>query len=182
MSTVTESQQVLPVGTWAIDPVHSQIAFAIDYMVGKFRGSVSPVDAKLEVDETGQAVLTGSASASGISVADEKLSGHLLSPDFFDAERTPEIRFVSNEVRRTGDELEIDGELTLKGVTRPVQAKGRVGNPAEHPAGGIRLGLQLETAIDRTEYGLDWNMPLPSGEPALGNEVTLSADLYLVKE
>jgi polyisoprenoid-binding protein YceI len=182
MSTATQTEQILPTGTWAIDPVHSQIAFAVDYMVGTFRGSVSPVDARLEVDENGQAVLTGSAPVSGIKVEDERLSGHLLSPDFFDAERTPEVRFVSKEIRRDGDEIEIDGELTIKDVTHPVQAKGRVGDAAEHPAGDIRLGLQLETTIDRTEYGLDWNMPLPSGEPALGNEVTLSADLYLIKE
>ena len=179
-TTITETQTHLPAGTWNVDPVHSTVGFAVDYIVGTFNGSFSPVDAKLEVSEDGQ-TLTGSAPVSGVKVQDENLEAHLQSPDFFDAERTPQITFASRAIRRTGDQVEIDGELTIKGVALPVELKGSVTEPADDPFGGVRYALRLETAIDRTNFGLNWNNPLPNGKPSLANEVRLSADLYLVK-
>ena len=179
MST-TQTRQSLPTGTWNIDPVHSTVGFAVDYIVGTFNGSFSPVDAKLEVADEGSS-LTGSAPVSGVRVQDENLEAHLQSPDFFDAERTPEIRFASTDIRRTGDAIEIDGDLTIKGVSLPVELRGTVTEPADDPYGGVRFALKLETTIDRTKFGVDWNNPLPNGQPSLANEVRLSADLYLVK-
>src|SRR5437588_10269120 len=102
MTTITQTEQALPVGTWNVDPVHSQVGFAVDYHVGTFRGSFSPVDAKLEVAEDRTAKLTGSAPVLGVKVQDENLTGHLHSPDFFDAERTPDIAFRSNEITVSG--------------------------------------------------------------------------------
>ncbi|SRR6266536_3021548 len=181
MTTITQTQQTLPVGTWNVDPVHSQVGFAVDYMVGAFRGSFSPVDAKLIVSENGSAILTGSAPVSGITVQDENLTAHLQSPDFFDLERTPEITFTSSEIRRSGSEIAIDGELTIKGTSQPVRLAGTVGEPADDPFGGVRFGLKVSTTIDRTQFGLNWNNPLPNGDPSLANDVTLSAELYLVR-
>jgi polyisoprenoid-binding protein YceI len=179
MST-TETRQSLPVGTWNVDPVHSTVGFAVNYIVGTFNGSFSPVDAKLEVGEDGES-LTGSAPVAGVRVQDENLSAHLQSPEFFDAERAPEIRFASTAIRRSGDEIAIDGNLTIKGITLPVELEGTITEPADDPFGGVRFALRLETAIDRTSFGLNWNNPLPNGKPSLANEVKLSADLYLVK-
>ncbi|MEA2373857.1 MAG: hypothetical protein QOD53_320 [Thermoleophilaceae bacterium] len=181
MSTTTETRQSLPTGTWSIDPVHSTVGFAIDYMVGTFKGSFSPVDAKLEVSDDGE-TLSGSAPVSGVKVQDENLVAHLQSPDFFDAERAPEITFVSTDIRRSGDEIEVDGELAIKGISLPVQLKGTITEPADDPYGGVRFALRLETAVDRTRYGIKWNNPLPNGKPALADRVDLSADLYLVKQ
>ena len=180
MSTTTETRQALPAGTWNVDPVHSTVGFAVEYMIGTFSGTFSPVDAKLDVSDDG-ASLTGSAPVSGVKVQDENLQAHLQSPDFFDAERHPEITFASREIRRDGDAIEIDGDLTIKGTTLPVELKGTVTDPADDPFGGVRFGLQLEATIDRTSFGLNWNNPLPNGKPSLANEVKLSADLYLVK-
>jgi polyisoprenoid-binding protein YceI len=181
MSTITETQQqALPSGTWNVDPVHSTVGFAVDYIVGTFNGTFSPVDAKLEVSDGGQR-LSGSAPVSGVKVQDENLAAHLQSPDFLDAERTPEITFESTAVRRDGEQLEIDGDLTIKGVRLPVQATGTVTEPADDPYGGVRFALKLETAIDRTKYGVSWNNPLPNGKPSLADQVRISADLYLVK-
>src|SRR5439155_3850148 len=104
MTTITQTEQALPVGNWNVDPVHSQVGFAVDYMVGTFRGSFSPVDAKLVVSDDGRATLTGSAPVSGVTVQDENLTAHLQSPDFFDLERTPEIAFASKEMHRTGSD------------------------------------------------------------------------------
>ncbi len=181
MSTAAvDTPRALPAGTWTVDPVHSQVGFAVGYHVGTFRGSFTPVDAKLEVGEDGAAKLSGSVAVSGVRVQDENLAAHLQSPDFFDAERAPEITFVSSAVRPAGDQLEIEGELTIRGTTVPVTARGRVGEQQEY-MGRPYFGLELEAAIDRTRFGLNWNNPLPSGEQALANEVTITAELFLTR-
>ncbi len=180
MSTTLDVTQTLPAGTWTVDPVHSQAAFAVGYHVGTFRGSFSPIQAKLEVDEDGQATLTGSVAVSGVHVQDENLAGHLQSPDFFDAERAPEITFASTAIRQAGEELEIDGDLTIKGNTLPVTATGKVGEQKLYMDRPY-FGLELEAKLDRTRYGLNWNNPLPNGDPALANEVTVSVELFLTK-
>jgi polyisoprenoid-binding protein YceI len=180
MSTTVDVPQILPAGTWRIDPVHSQVSFAVAYHVGTFRGSFSPVEATLEVGEDGEAKLSGSVPVSGVRVQDENLAAHLQSPDFFDAERTPEIGFASTAIRPAGQEVEIDGELTIKGTTLPVTATGRIGEQQlymERPY----FGLELRATLDRTRFGLNWNNPLPSGDPALANEVTVTAELFLTR-
>jgi len=173
----TTDTQVVPAGTWGVDKVHSTVGFAIKYMAGTFQGSFSDVDAQLS---DGQ--LTGSAQVSSISAKDPNLEAHLQAPDFFDAERYPTLGFRSNDIRREGDRLTIDGEVTIKGHTEPVEIVGHVTDPMNDPYGGERFGLQLEAKIDRTAFGISWNNPLPSGEPALSNEVTLIADLQLSKQ
>ncbi len=180
MSTIVDAPQILPAGTWTVDPVHSQVGFAVAYHVGTFRGSFAPVQARLEVGEDGEAKLTGSASVSGVKVQDENLSAHLQSPDFFDAERTPEVAFASTSIRPSGDQLEIVGELTIKGTTLPVTATGRVGEQKEYMDRPY-FGLELTSTIDRTQFGLNWNNPLPNGDPALANEVTVTAELFLTR-
>jgi polyisoprenoid-binding protein YceI len=178
--TTTTTQITLPEGTWNVDPVHSTVGFAVDYMVGTFTGTFSPVEARVEVTEDGQR-LTGTAPVSGVRVQDENLTAHLQSPDFFDAERAPEITFASREIRRDGEGIEIDGDLTIKNRTLPVRATGTVTEPADDPFGGVRYALRLEAEVDRTEYGITWNNPLPNGKPSLANRVRISAELYLVK-
>ena len=175
MST-TETQAV-PAGTWAVDKVHSNIGFAVDYMAGTFTGSFSDFDASLA-----DGVLKGSAKVASIQVKDPNLEQHLQSPDFFDAERNPELTFASKSIERTGDELTIDGEITIKGHTEPVEITGVISDPIDDPYGGTRFGLKLEAKIDRDKFGVSWNNPLPSGEPALSNEVKITADLQLSKQ
>jgi polyisoprenoid-binding protein YceI len=176
MST-TDTQQAVPTGTWNADKVHSNIGFAVDYMAGSFTGTFSDFDAKL-VD----GALRGSAKVASVQVKDPNLEQHLQSPDFFDAERDPELAFESKDIVRNGDEVTINGEITIKGHTEPVGIKGVISDPINDPYGGERFGLKLEAKIDRDQFGITWNNPLPSGEPALSNEVTLIADLQLSKE
>ena len=180
MSTI-ESTTALPVGAWNVDPVHSQVGFAVEYVVGTFRGSFSPVDAKLDVGETGGAMLTGKAPVSGIRVQDENLEAHLQSPDFFDAENAPELSFTSTSVRRDGSSVEIDGDLQIRGASQPVTLAGTVSEPKTDAFGNERFNLKVETTIDRTQFGLNWNNPLPNGEPSLANDVTITGELYLVR-
>lgn len=181
MSTIAATKTELPAGTWNVDPVHSQVAFAVKYMIGTFRGSFSPVEATLTVGEDGAAELKGSTTAENVKVQDENLGTHLLSPDFFDVERTPVITFSAQQIARDGDDVAVNGELTIKGISKPVTLSGTITNPIQDAYGNDRIGLTLTTTVDRTAFGLNWNVPLPTGEPALANDVALTADLYLTK-
>jgi polyisoprenoid-binding protein YceI len=122
------------------------------------------------------------AKVASVQVKDPSLEAHLQSPDFFDAQPYPELTFVSRSIERTGDELKIDGDVTIKGHTEPVELTGTITEPPADPYGGTRFGLRLEAAVDRRSFGVSWNNPLPSGEPALSNEVVLTADLQLSRE
>ena len=145
MSTIEQTQQVIPTGTWQADTVHSRVAFEVPYAVATFTGEVPEFEATLE-----DGTLTGVAQIASIQVKEENLEAHLLSPEFFDAERHPEVTFASNEIRRTGDDVEIDGEITIKGITKPAKLTGTATGPAVDHFGANRLGLQLETTVDRT--------------------------------
>jgi polyisoprenoid-binding protein YceI len=175
MSTTIE-QTAIPTGTWIADTVHSGLGFEVPYAVAAFSGEVTDFDVSL-TDGT----LKGAARIASLRLKEENLTAHLLSPEFFDTERFPELTFVSSEIRSDGGDVEIDGELTLKGITRPATLTGTITGPAVDHFGATRVGFRLETVIDRTEYDIKWNMQLPNGEPALGNEVTLKADLTLVQ-
>ena len=115
-----------------------------------------------------------------VQVKDENLYGHLQSPDFFDSERHPEVSFVSTRVTREGDAVTAEGELTIKGITRPVVATGTWHEIEADISGAPRIGIELETTIDRTAHGLNWNAPLPKGGFALANDVALSVHLEFV--
>ena len=179
MSTI-ESIISVPAGTWRLDPVHSSVGFEISYLGGTFKGQFRDVTATLAVDgET--ATLAGAAKVASVDVKDENLAAHLQSPDFFDAERHPELRFTADAISLDGETVTIPGEITIKGVTRPVEVTGTVAAPITDPYGNERIGLELSTTVDRTEFGLNWNNPLPSGEPALANQVAIIGQLYFVK-
>jgi len=180
--TVLEQQQEVPAGTWEVDKVHSSVGFEVKHMVvSTFRSKFDDYDATLTVQD-GQPKLVGMVRVASIEAKDENLAAHLQGPDFFDAERTPELRFESTSFRREGDQVTVDGELTVKGITRPVQARGTISGPHVNIGGKEGIGLDLETKIDRTEYGLEWNAPLPKGGFALANEVTLKVSLELVRQ
>jgi polyisoprenoid-binding protein YceI len=177
MST-TQIEELLPTGTWSSDPIHSSIGFAVKHMgVAPFRGGFKTFDASLADGK-----LVGTAPVETIQTDEENLTAHLLSPEFFDAERHPVLRYESTEIRRDGDDVVIDGLLTLRGQARPVELRGTITGPLSDPYGNERLGLELETTIDRTEFGIDWNAELPSGGQVLANDVTLTAQLELVQQ
>jgi len=180
MSTTTDTRQSLPLGTWALDPVHSTIGFEVSYLAGTFRGQFRDFAAQLEAGET--PVLTGTAKVASVDVKDENLVAHLQTPDFFDTERFPELRFESSEIDRDEDRITVRGAITIKGVEKPVELAGTINGPIIDAYGRERIVLKLATTIDRTEFGVNWNVPLPDGKPALDNEVKLVAELYFVKE
>ena len=181
MST-TQQVTAVPTGTWVTDPVHSSLGFAVKHMVvATFRGSMTDFEATLTADEDGKARLVGVGRVASVVLQDENLSAHVQSPDFFDAERYPEVRYESADVAIEGGKLVARGQITLKGVTKPLELQGELVGPVEDPYGNIKIGVTLEGTVDRTEFGLNWNAPLPSGGFAVGNDVRLTADLELGK-
>ena len=181
--SATATATRLPAGTWKVDPTHSSATFAVKHMaVGTFRGGFENLDAALSVSDDGAATLRGTVRADSINVKDENLRAHLGSPDFFDTERHPELSFRSDSLQPTDDGLLVEGELTIKGNTHPLQAHGSVSGPSVGLDGSQRLGLTLETTVDRTLYGLNWNAPLPKGGFALANDVKLIVELELALE
>src|SRR5262249_9511795 len=152
MTTTTENRTALPVGTWQLDPAHSQVGFAVEYMVGTFRGTFSPVEGELDVAGDGAAKLSGRTAAASIKVQDENLEPRLQTPDFFDAERTPELAFEANEIARNGDDVTVHGHLTIRGVEQPIELRGTIADPITDPFGRERIGLKLEGTVDRTSF------------------------------
>ena len=179
MSTI-ETMTSAPAGTWQLDPVHSTVGFEVDYLAGTFRGQFREVEATLDADGD-TARLEGAAKVESVDVKDENLAAHLQSPDFFDSERHPELRFSADDVSLDGETVTIEGELTMKGVTERVAIAGTAAAPITDGYGKERLGLRVSTTVDRTRFGLNWNMPLPTGQPALSNDVTIIGDLQFVK-
>jgi polyisoprenoid-binding protein YceI len=177
MTTAT----AIPAGTYTTDGVHSSAGFAVKHMLATFRGGFGTVNATVTVDEDGSARLTGTVPVNSVIVKDENLQAHLQSPEFFDGEQYPEIRFDSVELSVDGPVATLAGDLTIKGHTERVTAEGSVVGPVEDPFGNIKLGVQFETVVDRTKFGLNWNAPLPKGGFILANDVTLSVDLELLQ-
>jgi polyisoprenoid-binding protein YceI len=179
--TTAQAESTIPTGTWQSDPVHSHVGFAVKHIVGTFRANFGQFEATLS-DGSGQPQLSGRVPAESVQVKEENLYGHLLSPEFFDVEKTPEITFQSTGIKAEDGQVVIDGELTVKGITKPVVARGEITDPAAGPDGKDHIGLDLETKVDRHDYGLDWQMETPGGGKTLGDEVTLSVHLELIKE
>ena len=167
-------------GTFNADPVHSSFGFAVKYQnVSNFRGTLGDVAATFADGK-----LEGTAQVESISiVTPEQFRAHVLSADFFDVENYPTVSFVSHDVTLNEDATaSVTGDLTIRGVTQAVTATGTWQAPSADAFGNTRAHLQLDTTIDRTEFGLNWNMPLPAGGNALANDVTLTVDIALVQQ
>ncbi len=177
MATDTEAPGAteVPAGTWSVDPVHSVAGFAVRHMmVGTFRGEFNEIEATLTDGK-----LVGKVKVASLQIKDERLKGHLFSPDFFDAERFPEIIYESSSLTVRDGVLSSEGTITLKGASTPVTATGRLAGPVVTLGDVEKIGLDLETTVDRDTIGLQWNAPLPKGGFALGKDVTLSVTLEL---
>lgn len=177
MSTTQQGQTQIPTGTWQHDPVHSSISFAVKHnTVMTFNGQFGEWEATLEDGR-----LEGSANVTSVRVEDENLAGHLQTPDFFDSEQHPKLRFVSSSIERAGDRVSISGDLTIKGQTQPVELSGTISGPVTDAYGNERIGLDLETTVNRHDFGVSWNADLPGGGSILADDVTIQARLALTQ-
>jgi len=177
MATDTEAPGAteVPAGTWTVDPVHSVAGFSVRHMmVGTFRGEFSEIEGTLTDGK-----LVGKVKVGSLQIKDEQLKGHLFSPDFFDAERYPEIIYESSSLTVNDGVLSSEGSITIKGASVPVTATGRLAGPAVTLGDVEKIGLDLSTTVNREAVGLQWNAPLPKGGFALGPDVTISVTLEL---
>jgi polyisoprenoid-binding protein YceI len=181
MSPVTAVQ--LFEGTYRAQPTASTFAFGVRHSGAFwFRGSFAEVTATLRGD--GDAlVLEGAARVDSISIVDPpEMRASVLGDQFFDAERHPEVGFRSTEIRLADDGgAEVDGELTIRGVTRPVAAVGHLSPPRQVAFGEV-AGVDLRATIDRRDFGFDWQAEMPDGGDAVGWEVEVNIDLLLLKD
>jgi polyisoprenoid-binding protein YceI len=177
MSTIAAPRMAIPAGSYSADAAHSSVEFTVRHMkISTIRGRFLDFDASLEGGEAARisgAIRTGSANT-----FDEQRDGHLQSPDFFDVERYPEASFSGSFVATD----RVEGELTLKGITRPVVLHATVTGPDSDPWGNERVGVELEGEINRLEHGVQWNAPLPGGGLLLDDTVKLLASLSFVKQ
>ena len=177
MSTIEITKGTIPAGSYSADPSHSTAEFTVRHMkISTVRGLFLDFEASLEGGD--QPRVTGAIRTGSAVTHDETRDGHLKSPDFFDVERYPEATLSGTLV--APDRFE--GELTLKGVTKPVTMRATVSGPDTDPWGNERVGLELEGTINRVEHGVEWNAPLPGGGFLLDNEVGLHASLSFVKQ
>jgi polyisoprenoid-binding protein YceI len=170
-------------GTYRALPEPSSFAFAVRHTgVFWYRGSLTDVAATLRGDGDALA-LEGSARVDSISVVEPAaMRASVLGPAFFDAERHPEIAFRSTAIRLADDHrAEVDGELTIRGVTRPLTASGHYAPPRPSSYGEV-AGLQLQTSFDRRDFGFQWQTELPGGGDAVGWDVEVDIDLLLKRE
>jgi polyisoprenoid-binding protein YceI len=182
VSATTITSQTIPAGVYTVDPAHSNVSFEVRHMGiatvrGAFRGFQGTVDA------TGEApILEGTVDVASIDTGESNRDGHLKAPDFFDVERHPQITFSSTGTDAAGDgRVKLSGEITIKGITKPIELTGVIAENGEDPWGNERVGFELEGSIDRRDFDLKWNQTLPNGNLLVSNEVKLLVSVSAVK-
>ena len=179
--SATNLQQI-PTGTYAVDASHSNVGFGVRHMgIATVRGTFGTFEGT--IDATSDApVLSGTVAVDTIDTGDANRDGHLKGAEFFDAEQFPKIAFTSTATDISGNgEITLTGEITIKGVTKPIELTGEVAENGEDPWGNQRVGLELEGKIDRREFDLKWNQTLPNGNLLVANEVKLLVSVSAVK-
>jgi polyisoprenoid-binding protein YceI len=182
MTIVAETTEaVIPAGTWSIDPVHSTVEFHVTYAgVATVKGRALVLEGTVSGGD--EPTIEGTVDAASLTTFDETRDAHLKTPDFFDAERYPELRFVSSRVEDRDGELVVQGELTIRGVTKPVELRGTLRGVTLDAYGNERIGLDLTGTVDRREFGVSWNAPLPGGDYLLPNDIPLVASFSAIKK
>ncbi|MGK2933520.1 MAG: YceI family protein [Solirubrobacterales bacterium] len=182
MNTVEKAGRI-ETGTYAVDTVHSQIGFEVKHLgISTFRGSFGDFAGEVKVGENGIEAVDGSIEVASVKVPEEKLQGHLLSPDFFDAEANPEGTFKSTSVEKVDEETyRVTGDLTLRGVTKTAEVELEVEGAGIGMDGSAVLSLKAAGKVNRNDYGISWGATLDSGAAVVGEKVNLVITIEAVK-
>ncbi|ART73508.1 MULTISPECIES: YceI family protein [Mycobacteriaceae] len=173
----------LTAGTWAIDPVHSSINFSVRHlMVSKVRGSFETFSGAIVVAEDGTPSVTATIDVNSINTRNEQRDAHVRSADFFDAENHPTATFASTGVRRDGDDYVVDGDFTLKGVTKPVSLKLEYNGVNPGMGQGPVAGFEASVVLNRKDFGIDIELPLETGGTVVGDKVTITLEIEALKQ
>ena len=170
--------------SWKIDPRHSHAEFAVRHlMISTVKGRFAEVTGALTGDETdpGGASIELTIPVAGIDTRENQRDAHLRSADFFDAENHPVIRFTSSKIVKAGNDFTVTGNLTIRGVTKPISLQVETGGRVRDPWGNERLGFSATTRLNRKDFGLHWNQALETGGVLVGDEVKVTVELELVK-
>jgi polyisoprenoid-binding protein YceI len=181
MSTQTlehETATVLPAGTWDLDPVHSSVEFHVRNMgIVTVKGFFDRFAGTIDYDGNGNLQATGSAEAASVNTRSDKRDEHLRSPEFFDVETHPELRFESTAIEPAGDGYRVTGELTIKGITREVAFDVQPQGTTDDPWGSERIGLTAQTSVDRRDFDLNWDVKTPGGIPLASYNVAIEVNI-----
>jgi polyisoprenoid-binding protein YceI len=183
MSTTSISPDRIPTGTYNVDPSHSSVGFEVRHMgIATVRGAFRRLQGT--IDATGDApVLKGTVEVASIDSGEEQRDAHLKAPDFFDVDQHPEISFHTTAIQANEDgKIRLAGEITIKGISKPIELTGVVGEGGADPWGNERIGFEVEGTIDRRDYDLKWNQTLPNGNLLVSNEVKLLVSVSAVKQ
>ncbi|MGW0159066.1 YceI family protein [Mycobacterium sp. NPDC003323] len=173
----------LTAGTWAIDPVHSSVNFSVRHlMVSKVRGSFDSFEGAIVVAEDGTPSVTATIDVTSLNTRNEQRDAHVKSADFFDAEQFPTASFSSTAVRADGDDYVLDGDFTLKGVTKPVSLKLEFNGVNPGMGHGEVAGFEASVVLNRKDFGIDFDAPLETGGAVVGDKVTVTLEVEALKQ
>ncbi len=181
----TTSTTLVPTGTWTVDPAHSTVGFSVKHLgIATVRGKFEEFEGTLEVGkDLSEARAHGTVQASSINTNDSGRDEHLRSADFFGVEATPELRFQSTAIRPLDeDTFEVDGELSMNGVTKPVTLTAVVQGTETDPWGNERVGLEVIGQLNRGDWNMTFNQALGSGNLLVGEKVKLELDISAIKQ
>ena len=173
----------LGTGTWAIDPVHSSVSFSVRHlMVSKVRGSFGTFSGAITVAEDGTPSVTAQIDVASLNTGNDQRDGHIKSADFFDVEKYPTAEFTANGVRAAGDDYILDGDFTLKGVTKPISLALEFNGVNPGTGHGAVAGFEASVVLNRKDFGIDIDMPLETGGAVVGDKVTISLAIEALKQ
>jgi polyisoprenoid-binding protein YceI len=173
----------LTAGTWAIDPVHSSITFSVRHLVvSKVRGNFDDFSGAIVVGEDGTPSVTAQIAVGSVNTRNEQRDAHLKAADFFDVEQYPAATFVSTGVRADGDDYVLDGDFTLRGVTKPVALRLEFNGVNPGMGHGAVAGFEASVVLNRKDFGIDIDMPLETGGAVVGDKVTITLEIEALRQ